>query len=412
MKLSRLPVILAVAVALIFVALPATADMRGIPASDGRPQASIEGTISSVSSSTVALLDGLVSFDATGAAVRFVDGRDATVSTLAAGQRVLAILDATASPLKATTVVIISDRSDVTLTGKADAVDAGAGTLTVLGFKVNVTAKTVFGGPWDGAGTTSLADVKAGDLVLVDAAADSGALAATKVMKLSPSPDPTQRIHGTVESIGTDSWTIKLADGTTKTVKIDATTKVVGAPKVGDEVEILVRQQSDGSLLAVLIQATVAPPAATTERFMGTVKSISATTWTIGPKAGTAPDRVFEVNAATKIVGAPKVGDEVGVMALKNGGGTSVAVIIAKAGPAPAVPVVVVTLDGMVTGLPAGPSIGPAHGLVGTWVIAGTRIVVTPTTILKGNPKIGDKVHVDGQKLPNGTIIATFIEKM
>ena len=88
MKNFRFPVILALTAVLLLVTLPAAAVMRGIPASDGRPQATIEGTITSVSvpvsasGPIVTLLGGLVSFDATGATIGFVgrtrrDDRDA-----------------------------------------------------------------------------------------------------------------------------------------------------------------------------------------------------------------------------------------------------------------------------------------------------------------------------------------------
>ena len=132
----------------------------------------------------------------------------------------------------------------MTLTGTVDAVDPAARTLTVLGFTAKVTDRTVFGGPGTAPGRPASRTCRVGDLVLVAAMADSGALVATRVMKLSPSPTPTSRIHGIVDAIGTESWTIVLRDGTKTVVKVDAETKVVGDPKVGDEVDVLARSAS------------------------------------------------------------------------------------------------------------------------------------------------------------------------
>lgn len=408
MKVSRLARILPVLV--LVAALPAAADMRAIPASDGHPQATIEGTISSISipfaggGPIVTLLGGLVSFDANGATVRFGNGTAATTSSFAAGQRVLAILDPAASPLKATTVIILSDRAGVTLTGKVDRVDTAARTLTVLGLTVKVNDRTVFGGPFDGSGQKDLGDVSVGDLVLVDAKADSGALLASKVMKLASSPEATTHFTGTVETIGTDSWTITLGDGSKAVVKISPETRITGNPKVGDKVDVVARRQSDGTLLALVIAGNAAPPPKETERFQGVVKTIGTTSLTIGPKVGSGPDHLFTLNASTKITGDPKVGDEVGVVAQKQADGSWLALAVAKITVTP--PVSRVEFDGVVK------SITPAAMMSATWVVDTTTVLVSRMTEVKGDPKVGDKVHVEGIKSPDGTVMAKEIAKL
>ena len=407
MKTSRLPVFL---MALLLVAaLPAAADMRGIPASEGHPQATIEGTITSVNipiaggGPIVTLLGGLVSFDATDATVRYVNGREGTTDTLKAGQRILAILDPETSPLLATTVVIFSDRADVTFTGKIESTDVAAGTLKILGFTVTVTDETVFGGPWDGASEKGLEDVKVGDLALVDAKDVSGTLVATKVMKVSPADSQMLRLHGVVGSVGTESWTIVAADDTTTVVKVGTETKFNGDPKVGDTVDVLARRQSDGSLLAILIMKSVLPPTVETERFNGTVKAISTTSLTVGPKAGNRPDRLFTVNGETQLVGAPKVGDDVSVLARKQADGSWLALVVAKtatAGPTR----MEVAFDGVVKSVAASP-------LKASWVVGTTEVFVTPMTRVKGDPRVGDTVHVEGLKSSDGSVWAKSIEK-
>ncbi|MHB8796884.1 MAG: DUF5666 domain-containing protein [Thermoanaerobaculia bacterium] len=407
MKLFRSSILIPALVLLI--AGPATADMRGVPASDERPQATIEGTITSVNvpiaggGPIVTLLDGLVAFDATGATVRYVNGHAATSDTLAAGQRVLALLDPATAPLRATTVVILSDRADVTFSGKVGAVDLDAGTLTVLGFTSKVTDRTVFGGPFEGFGSKGLEDVRVGDMVFVEAKADAGALVATKVMRLGAPSDSIRRIHGIVSSIGESAWVIKLDDGSTVTVKVGPETKVTGAPKVGDAVDVLARPQSDGSLVAVAILRSVPPPAVSLERFEGVVKAIGATALTIAPKGG-GPDRTFAVDGQTKIAGSPAVGDSVGVLAKKLDDGSWLAVVIAKAmlsGPARTE----VEFEGVVQ------SISPGNP-TGVWLVGETRVVVTSRTVVRGEPKVGDTVEVEGLKNPDGVVQASKIEKL
>jgi hypothetical protein len=416
MKTLRLALLLPVLALL--VAVPAAADTRAVPTSDATvPASTIEGTITHLSipfaggGPIVTLLDGLVHFDATGASVKFADGTAGTTASLAAGQRIVAFVDATASPLRATSIVVLLQRNDVALTGKVDTVDTAARTLTVLGFTARVTEKTVFGGPMDGAGQTGLADLKVGDLVLVAATADSGTLVANRVMKLAPSVETSVRLHGTVDSIGTESWTIVTKDGAKTTVKVSSETKVVGEPKVGDEVDVLARRQSDGTLLALLIAKFVAPPTVPTERYQGVVKSISAASWTVGPKVGDGPDKLFAVNAQTKISGDPKVGDEVGVLAQRQPDGTLLALSIVKVTVAP--PIGAVSFDGVVKSITPAPSAGPAGStVVGTWVVDATKVLVSRVTVVKGDPKVGDKVHVDGVKNPDGTVLAALVAKL
>ncbi|HYN41316.1 MAG TPA: DUF5666 domain-containing protein [Thermoanaerobaculia bacterium] len=398
---------------LLLLALPITADMRSTPAMEGPPSAAIEGTITSLNipfvggGPIVTLLDGLVSFDATGATVRFSNGTAGTTADLATGQRIVAFVEPTSAMPKAKSIVVLAQRTDVTLTGAVNAVDTTARTLTVLGFTARVTDKTVFGGPWDGAGQAGLEDVRVGDLVLVAATSDARTLVATRVMKLAPSVAPTTRIHGTVESIGIVSWTIVLRDGTKSVVKIDAETKVVGSPKAGDVVDVLARQLPDGSLVAILIAGFVPPPTVTMERYQGVVKAIGPTSWTIGPKAGDGPDRLFGVSAKTRFLGDPKVGDEVGVLAEKQSDGSYLATVIAKVTPGPAT-TPAVTFEGVLNRISAEGSMG---GL-GTWLVGDTKVMVSRLTIVLGGPKVGDKVRVEGLRTPDGTVMATRITKL
>ncbi|HEY8132224.1 MAG TPA: DUF5666 domain-containing protein, partial [Thermoanaerobaculia bacterium] len=106
--------------------------------------------------------------------------------------------------------------------------------------------------------------------------------------------------------IGTDSWIITDTRRGDVNVKVNAQTKIVGSPKVGDTVDVLANVDSANNYVAVSI--ALSP---TQMHISGVVKSIGATTWVIGPAVGLGPDFLVQVTAQTRIVGDPKVGDRV-----------------------------------------------------------------------------------------------------
>ena len=133
---------LAFSALMLVLALPAVSDVRTAPALEGQPSSAIEGIVTSLSipfaggGPIVTLLDGLVSFDATGATVRLPDGTAATTADLVIGQRLVAFVEPAVSMLKARTIVVLPRLTDLTLTGRVDAVDLAARTLTVLGLSL------------------------------------------------------------------------------------------------------------------------------------------------------------------------------------------------------------------------------------------------------------------------------------
>lgn len=397
---------------LLLLALPAAATVRTTPPSEGPPQASIEGTVTSVNvpfvggGPIVTLLHGLVHFDATDATVRFSNGSAGTTADLAIGQRLVAFVEPAQAMPKARSIVVLAQRTDVTFTGTVERVDLAARTLTVLGFTVKVTARTAFGGPRDGTGQLGLENLLVGDLVLVAAGAEAEALVATRVMKLAPGANPVSHIHGIVEAIGSESWTIVLRDGTKSVVKVDTETKVVGGPKVGDVVDIVGRTLSDGSVLALVIASFVPPPTVPTERYQGVVKATGATSWTVGPKAGDGPDRLFAVNAKTRILGDPKAGDEVGVLAQAQADGSSLAIVIARTVPSPDISTQV-TFEGVLVSMTADGTAG-----VATWRVGETKVIVSRMTVVVGNPRIDDRVRVEGLTLRDGSVMAARVTKL
>ena len=152
--------------------------------------------------------------------------------------------------------------------------------------------------------------------------------------------------------------------------------------------------------------------------FRGTVKSIPSPpplgTWQID-------DKGVMVTSDTRIVGDPKVGDVVDVLAKWNnpppGSGRPSfleAVIIAKAGITPPPPPTrEIEFMGKVESIPS-----PAP--LGHWKIGGKDVLVNGLTRITGSPAVGDTVEVKGFIQPPtgvmpgtavGQIVATSIEK-
>ena len=136
------------------------------------------------------------------------------------------------------------------------------------------------------------------------------------------------------------------------------------------------------------------------------VKSIGTTSWVVGPRVGEGPDRIFAVSGKTSIVGDPKVGDEVGVLAERQADGSWLAIVIAKAAPAPVVPTPV-AFDGIVNSIATESSMGLA-----TWLVGDTKVMVSRMTIVNGNPKVGDTVRVEGLKGVDGAVMAARVTKL
>ena len=160
-------------------------------------------------------------------------------------------------------------------------------------------------------------DPGVGDFVEVKFHLDAdGNAVADRIQKEDADPGAEVEFMGIVEAIGESSWTIS---GTVVTV--DASTEIIGGPKVGDNVEVHAVKAADGSLLARRIQLEDAQE--NEVEFNGTVESIGDSSWQIAGKT-------VLVDASTEILGNPAVGDQVEVKALQAPDGTLKAVRIRK----------------------------------------------------------------------------------
>jgi len=142
-----------------------------------------------------------------------------------------------------------------------------------------------------------------------------------------------------------------------------------------------------GGLLATNVEAfgLVTPPHLIA--FRGPVQTITPTAWTI---AG----RVVSVDSDTKIVGDPKVGDTVDVLARIQDpppGSLKAPVIIPPPGDR------ATEFDGIVESIP--PVMAPSSTPLGHWTISSRDVVVNGLTKLDAGIVVGTAVHVKGRFL-------------
>ncbi len=210
-------------------------------------------------------------------------------------------------------------------------------------------------------------------------------------------------MRGVIQAVDVPGMTFELLF---RTIHVDANTDFGGESDKGPiqglgdltpgmfadaTVTVAMSDVSAPILLAVKVSAhgTGQPPATIT--FGGVVKSIGTDSWTID-------DRVVGITTDTKIVGDPKVGDMVLV----------VATVQNPPNPGMGMPSRFVALS--ITKIPEPPPpvsrsfafSGPVRSISspdphnGVWRIGGHEVVVNGLTVITGNPVVGDLVDVKG----------------
>jgi hypothetical protein len=290
--------------------------------------ATVAGIVESVNGNLIQLAGGLVTIDATGAKIIIERGDGATVADVRPGMLLFATLAesdvAPNAPLKGS-VITVTRFSDATLLGPIQSVDTTEGTFTLLGRTIQVTPETSFGGFKRG-GTPGLADLLPNQIVSVQTDNEGGRLVARAVLVISPIPPSVGTLHGTVKSIGADAWVIDRR-GEDVTVVVNARTKIVNSPRVGDEVEVLYTVDGANAFVALSI-VRFQRPVTDVQHFRGRVSAIEGSSWTIARTSG-GPVTVV-VNDKTKVQPGIAVGDEVEVLAHRRDDGTYVAITIVK----------------------------------------------------------------------------------
>ncbi len=320
------------ALVLLLLALPLFARSRAVSSdpSAGRggtaaAGATVSGIVSSVNGNLIQLAGGLVTIDATGAKVVVDRGKQGTVGEIQSGMLLFATLKsadvAANAPLPAE-MITATRFSATTFFGPVQSVDTASSSFRILGRTVFVNSETSFGG------VKSLTELLPNEVVLVqtDVQTDvsGGRLVASSVLLLAPVPPVVRVTRGTVKSISADSWVIG-----DLTLVVNAQTKIIGEPKVGDTVEVLYNINSANANVAIsIVKFELKPPnIPTITTLHGTVKTITPALWTL--TVGNAETRLI-VNDRTKVLPGIVVGDTVEVVAQKNEDGTLTALAIVK----------------------------------------------------------------------------------
>jgi hypothetical protein len=217
-------------------------------------------------------------------------------------------------------------------------------------------------------------------------------------------------LHGTIQGLNVPGSSFTMLF---RVVHVDANTQFSGATPTsrikslsdlapGQVADVTVVASSLGLLAVRVVAHGFSAPPPIPFAFRGVVRSIAADEWTIDGK-------VVGITNETKIVGDPKVGDTVEVLAkiqdppnpAMGMPSRIVAILIAK------VPVVTpptpgsgreFTFEGQIQSIP------PTATQIGVWRIGGKDVNVTARTEIVGSPKVGDTVRVNATLGPGPAV--------
>lgn len=323
----KLPVL-----ALLLLSLSAYARTRALTPPFTRPGGGgVSGIVHSVEGNLIRIADGLIVIDATGAHIVIGRGHQGTIAEIEPGMLLFASImtdtPPSSNPIVRASTITASHTGDGSLYGAVQAVDLTTRSFVLLGQTIYVDDDTSFGGFARHGQTPGLSDIVVNQLVQVQFDAVGGRLLARDVLVLSPVPPQISRLNGTVKTIGTDAWTIE-KDGETVTVVVNAQTKIVGSPKVGDRVEVIFNVDTANNKVAIAIyKLKIVDPPVKIVQFHGNVKSVTGSTWVVTVKG---EDKTFTVNERTKVTPDTGVGDLVQVLASQADDGTLTAITVIK----------------------------------------------------------------------------------
>jgi exosome complex RNA-binding protein Csl4 len=355
---------------------------------------SVTGHVTSIDGTTIRLFDGRITLDASRAVVR-TDFGTGQLSDVKPGDRISALVRVgTNGALQAETIHILTS-PDALLTGAVDAVDATGGTITVLGQQVRVTSSTVIRGLRGAA--IQLSEILPRQQVRIELDRSQPGLTAKSIVVTSPIPDIPNWFGGTVEKIEGDTWTVR-NDERSLTVKVTSETHIHGTPRVGDRVFVTYKTDTAGQHTAVSIAMVVPPPPRPDVPAAGSVTELTTTSLTIR-HVGNDATVTFVVNEQTEFLGGrPAAGDRVIVFAKPAASGTGrVAVRVVRVSENENR----IVFDGVV------------RAIEGTrWSIGDQVVQVSPSTLILGNPRAGDRVNVVAHQGADRTLHALYISKL
>lgn len=311
------------------------ADALGIGSISG---ASVRGVVASVQGTLITLNSGgapAIVIDSSAAKFVTVTAGSGSIADVKPGVRITAFIN-TAPTLQPSSflraqLITIESQPDLEVTGTIESVDVAHSRFTVLGISIIVDANTAFGSTFPTfAAIKGVGDLAAGQVMNVIARFSGGAIVATHLQLISFTIQPSTILLGTVKSIAPTAWVITSKEGKETTVAVNAQTKIVGDPKVGDSVQVMANIDSAHNYVATAI-VKLDFHQDTTIEVHGIVKSISPSEWVIGGPPGTlAPDFIVTISRTTVIYPDPKVGDNVVAVGTRDSKGTFTATKIGK----------------------------------------------------------------------------------
>lgn len=268
-------------------------------------------------------------------------------------------------------------------------------------------------GAWTIAGQTFLVDedtrinlragpIKVGTWVEVVAVEKAGGLLALRIQPIETNEDV--EVHGAIQAFGATAWKISGVP-----VAANASTLIIGEPKIGLLATALATLQDNNTLLARAFKVNWLEPERQRQpvQLKGTVEALPAS-GLIG--AWTVEGRTVQVSDATRIFqvkGIVAIGAEVHVIGWEEDGDIVAVVITVLGGPVNAARRF--QLEGEIGALP------PNGTLYGKWIINQDgeqfEVQVHLRTRIMGaeHAKVGATVEVGGIQLRDGTRIATWV---
>jgi len=308
------------------------ASADGIALSSPSPMrvSTIDGTVSAVAGTVLDVIGGQFQIDVAKATITSGDGPFSSplpATAIPVGARVVAqvlVPDVIPPPpFQATSVIVFLPR-DGQLVSTIRGVDVAGGKFTMFFHSISTNAATKWSGFGPNGSVKGIGDLSAGMLAtvsVVNSGGVSGLLATSVEAYGTVTPPLLIAFRGAVRSIGAMQWQI---DG--RGVTVNADTKIVGDPKVGDTVDVLARVQNPppGSLapsylvaLSIVKTTIIVPPGPgdRATEFDGTVESIPPVATAGGAPLGhwKISSRDVIVNGLTKLDSGIAVGTPVHV---------------------------------------------------------------------------------------------------
>jgi Domain of unknown function (DUF5666) len=264
----------------------------------------------------------------------------------------------------------------------------------------------------DKSGPASIADVKPGVRItaFINTAPTLQPSSFLRAQLITIESLPDLEVTGTVDSIDLAHArfiVLGIAIGVDANTTFGSTFPTFAAIKgvadiaVGQVVTVTARF-SNGAIVATGVQIT-SPTIQPSTILLGSVKSIGPVAWVITSHDG--KDTTISVDSQTKIIGDPKVGDSVQVMANIDSAHNYLAIAIVKIDLHDNT---TIELHGTVKSISAAQWVvgGPLGTLAPDFLV-----MIASTTVIYPDPKVGDRVVVVGTRDSTGTFTATKIGK-